>query len=48
MATNGYMNLEIENREIERKKWRRRGQEREQVLEFYLASGIEHGSITVQ
>lgn len=42
MATNGYMNLEIENREIERKKWGRRGQE------FYLESGIEHGSIIVQ
>lgn len=36
MATNGYMKLEIENREIERKKWGRRGQEREQVLKFYF------------
>lgn len=25
MATNGYMNLEIKNREVERKKWGRRG-----------------------
>lgn len=49
MTTNGYVVepgvLETENGEIEWRKWKRKRQERKQVLNIYVESGTVLGSI---
>lgn len=47
MTTNGYINLEIQTGEIERKKWGKR-QGRKQVLKIYLESGTVLDNIKFQ